>query len=69
MSGKYNQKVFDLVFNFFGGNIHKVKLWLKIDNPMLGYISPETMMKTGRGEKLLKIVKEAIDENKLAEKE
>lgn len=54
-----------LVAAFFDGDTAKTELWMRTDNPLLGGISPEFMVRIGRSGKLLKIVKQCLDENKI----
>ena len=56
-------EVFQLVRYFFDGNHKKAVLWMKTKNPLLGGAAPIWMVKCGRGEKLLKFVKEALRDN------
>ncbi len=52
---------------FFSGDADKTYTWMVMPNPLLGEVSPKWMIKNGRGEKLLKFIDNAIDENKLQE--
>jgi len=56
-------EAYELVYNFFNDK-EKANLWLSTPNPMLGNIIPQTLIQIGKGEKLLKIIKELLDENK-----
>lgn len=53
-----------LVLEFFDGNKEKTKLWFKTPNPLLGGISPDRMIRAGRGDRLLRWVRQQIAENK-----
>ena len=55
--------LFNLVAQFFDGDVIKTALWLKTSNPMLGNISPRDMIRFGRYQKLLKFVLHALSEN------
>ena len=57
-------EIFTLVNEFFKGNDEKVKAWFETTNPMLGDVSPMSMIMWGRSEKLLAFVKNCIDGNK-----
>ncbi|MGA7538464.1 MAG: hypothetical protein WBW93_06825 [Steroidobacteraceae bacterium] len=52
-----------LVAQFFGGNVAKTALWFKIENPLLGKISPRDMIRYGRYEQLRRFVMSALEEN------
>jgi len=49
----------NLVAEFFQGDAVKVGLWFELDNPMLGNVSPRTMIRSGRYARLLNYVLEA----------
>jgi len=53
-----------LVLGFFEGDAEKTAAWLLTKNPLLGDISPDTMLHLGRGEKLLKFIHQQLLENK-----
>lgn len=50
-----------LVLDFFKGDVDKATLWFKIENPMLGNVSPSDMIKCGRIKKLLRFIKTSVD--------
>ena len=64
LSDPIHWQVMKVVQQFFEGDLHKTLLWMRLDNPMLGNVSPNTMIALGRGEKLLKFIEESIAENK-----
>jgi hypothetical protein len=49
----------NLVAEFFAGDPQKVSLWFEIANPMLGNISPRTMIRLGKYKRLLSFVMQA----------
>lgn len=49
----------------FQGNFKKTDTWTRTPNPLLGYLSPSEMIEAGREKKLLKFVKNAVEENVL----
>jgi hypothetical protein len=49
----------NLVAEFFSGDAQKVALWFEIANPMLGNISPRTMIRLGKYKRLLSFVLQA----------
>lgn len=53
-----------LVREFFGGDAVKTAEWFTSPNPLLGMITPQQLIDLGRGEKLLKFVKDQLEENK-----
>ncbi len=53
----------NLVAEFFNGDAQKTALWFEIANPMLGNISPSTMIRIGRVKRLLAFVVSAREEN------
>jgi len=50
-----------LVSEFFKDEPHKADIWWKAPNPSLGGVEPETMLKIGRTDKLLKIIKQHLE--------
>lgn len=54
-------EIYDKVLRFFNGNTNKTNLWFTTLNPMLGGVTPNSMMNTGRGHKLKKFIQEAED--------
>lgn len=60
-----SDEILNLVADFFDGDPAKTELWMRTDNPLLGGISPEFMVRIGRSGKLLKIVRQCLDENKI----
>ncbi len=48
-----------LVSEYFNGCKWKCELWFKTPNPMLGEISPNSMIKMGRVKKLLEFIQDA----------
>jgi len=53
----------ELLLPFFKGSQSKVDQWMRTENPLLGGLSPVTMIRTGRHEKLLQFIKTSLDEN------
>ncbi len=51
--------VANLVAEYFDGDAQKVGLWFELPNPMLGNISPRTMIRGNRYKRLLNFVLEA----------
>jgi hypothetical protein len=51
--------VANLVASYFGGDPHKVGLWFELPNPMLGNVSPRSMIRMNRNKQLLSFVLEA----------
>ncbi len=49
----------NLVAEYFGGDERKVGLWFELPNPMLGSISPRTMIRGNRYKRLLNFVLDA----------
>jgi hypothetical protein len=49
----------NLVAEFFAGDVQKTALWFEIANPMLGNISPRTMIRLGKYKRLLSFVLQA----------
>jgi len=49
----------NLVAEYFNGDSHKVGLWFELPNPMLGNISPRTMIRGNRYRRLLNFVLDA----------
>jgi len=49
----------NLVAEFFAGDAQKTALWFEIANPMLGNISPRTMIRLGTYKRLLSFVLQA----------
>lgn len=41
----------------------KSRLWFTVSNPMLGNVAPADMLATGRGSRLLKIIKDMLAGN------
>jgi hypothetical protein len=52
----------NLVAEFFSGDAQKVALWFEIANPMLGNISPRTMIRLGKYKRLLSFVLQARED-------
>lgn len=55
--------VFKKIKAFFKGNEAKATSWMLQENPWLGGMSPVDMIIIGRGDKLLKWIVSAVDEN------
>jgi hypothetical protein len=56
-------RAISMVREFFDGDHEKALLWMDIPNPLLGNVAPGDMIRMGRGKKLLKFIKETIEEN------
>lgn len=55
-----------LVLGFFNGDEHKTRLWFETPNPLLGgEITPNTMIRVGREERLLSFIQTSLQENEL----
>jgi hypothetical protein len=52
-----------LVAQFFEGDVPKTALWFKIENPLLGGMSPRDMVRYGRHDKLRRFVISALEED------
>lgn len=64
---KYSESylaAFGLVLEFFNGDYSKATLWFTTLNPLLGMIRPIDMVLLGRTDKLLKLIKNQLDQNK-----
>lgn len=59
----YEKEVYPLILAFFNGDESKAKLWMTERNPFLGGGSADAMIKGGRGEKLLKLVRQQLVDN------
>lgn len=64
MKAKILRETFKTLDDFFG-DPEKTNLWLETENPLLGGFEPYVLIRLGKEERLLKIIKEAIDENTL----
>jgi hypothetical protein len=51
--------------NFYFNNEVKSILWMQIKNPLLGNVSPETMLKAGRFDKLMKFIYTQLEKDKI----
>ena len=49
----------NLVAEYFDGDAGKVSLWFELPNPMLGHVSPATLIRGNRSRRLLSFVLEA----------
>lgn len=54
-----------LVNEYFDGDMNKVAKWYNTDNPLLGDVSPLSMILWEKEEKLLKFIETTLDENKI----
>ena len=59
---KQEKQVRNLVTKFFESEI-KADRWMRTKNPLLGAVSPYHMISIGRGDKLLRFVKNQLAEN------
>lgn len=60
---EYVQDSWDLVHAYFSDK-DKARLWFVTPNPLLGNISPYTMILLGRGEKLVKFIENQLYQNR-----
>jgi hypothetical protein len=54
----------DMLLDFFNGDGLKVSLWLNTQNGNLGGLSPKALFQLGKGDKVEKFIRNAIEENK-----
>lgn len=47
---------------YFNNDTERVELWMRTENPYLGEQTPIFMVQIGRGKKLLKMMKSALEE-------
>ena len=52
-----------LVCGFFGST-STTDLWMRSENPLLGGLRPVEMIRLGRGDRLIKFIKNSLEENK-----
>lgn len=52
-----------LVREFFGGDDAKTLMWFELENPLLGGVAPNTMIRLGREKKLLRFIREQLSQN------
>lgn len=57
----------NLVAEYFDGDAQKVGLWFELPNPMLGNISPRTMIRGNRYKRLLNFVLDAREAERAAQ--
>lgn len=55
--------VCELVAEHFDGDAKKTALWFKIENPILGNISPRDMIRYGRFKKLKEFIQNQLEGN------
>ena len=60
---KNREEVLRLLVMFFG-NERKAEIWIAAPNPLLGDVTPEHMISTGRSSKLIDFIKECMDEDR-----
>ena len=60
-------EVFTLVLEYFHGARDRAELWMTSKNPLLGDVTPDDMIAMGRGQKVLRWVRESLSENEVAE--
>ena len=53
----------ELVANNFNGDIEKTALWFRLENPLLGNVSPNFMIKSSLHKELKRFVLDAMDGN------
>ena len=56
----------NLVAEFFEGDVQKVGLWFELPNPMLGNLSPRSMIRAGRYKRLVNFVLDAREAERAA---
>lgn len=54
-------KVRKLINPFFKGDEINAHLWMELDNPLLGGVSPNKMIEMGESDKLIKFIKQQLD--------
>lgn len=59
----YSVEVYVKVLTFFDKNKERADAWMGAVNPMLGEVSPDAMLRIGRGAKLLEFVDHSLAEN------
>lgn len=59
------QEYYNKVLEFFEGDKEKTDIWFESPNPLLGYHSPNLMIRIGREDKVKKFIDNALDENQL----
>ena len=52
-----------LVLGYFNGDEHKTELWFSSPIPLLGNLTPNGLLAMGRGDKLLKFIRNQLAEN------
>lgn len=55
--------ILDLANEFFL-DYEKTVVWFQTPNPQLGFLSPAEMVRAGRSDKLIQVVRVWLDENK-----
>jgi hypothetical protein len=56
-------QIVDLLEDFFNHDFNKVKAWFYMPNPMLGNVTPRSMILAAKQDKLLKLVRSMLNEN------
>ena len=56
--------IFETVLKHFDGDTKVTAQWMATENPLLGNITPNQMMRNGRSAKLYKFIMESLGENK-----
>lgn len=56
------QSAINLCMRYFNNDTERVELWMRTENPYLGEQTPIFMVQIGRGKKLLKMMKSALEE-------
>ena len=57
------EEIVQLLSEYFEGDSDKVKLWMETESVQFGGISPLSMIAAMRGDKVLKFIKHAKEEN------
>jgi hypothetical protein len=63
----YQKTATRLLLEFFHGDKGKVSTWWQTNNPLLGNIAPATMVRLGRGKKVLEFIQNQLAENEAPE--
>ena len=59
--GMYRRKLMKRVRKYMGWDAEKTKLWFSMENPNLGSVAPDVMIKMGSGHKLEDFIVGAIN--------
>ena len=56
-------EIFNLLMIFFKNDAVKASLWLKTPNPLLGGVTPGSLIVNSKSKRLLKFIKNQLSEN------